>query len=46
MKALKLILTVILVSFSQLIFGQQTSSPWDKWNYLIGEWVGEGNGQP
>ena len=46
MKALKLILTVILVSSSQLIFGQQTSSPWDKWNYLIGEWVGEGNGQP
>jgi hypothetical protein len=26
--------------------GQQTIVTWEKWNHLIGEWVGEGGGQP
>lgn len=30
----------------QLMYGQQTKVSWDKWNYLIGEWAGEGSGQP
>lgn len=32
-----------------LFFGQaytQEKSPWSKWSALIGEWRGEGNGQP
>lgn len=31
---------------SQLLSGQPTKTNFDKWDYLIGEWVGEGNGQP
>jgi hypothetical protein len=26
-------------------FGQQNAS-WTKWTWLIGEWKGEGNGEP
>jgi hypothetical protein len=40
-----LIITILLVS-SELLSGQQSKNPWEKWNFLIGEWVGEGNGQP
>jgi hypothetical protein len=46
MKTQKLILTVLLLVSTQFIYSQQTSNPWEKWNFLIGEWVGEGNGQP
>ena len=44
MKA-KLILTIALLGFFSISFGQQ-SSTWDKWSWLIGEWKGEGTGQP
>jgi hypothetical protein len=30
----------------QYLLAQQSKDPWEKWNYLIGEWVGENNGQP
>lgn len=46
MKSQKLFIIAILMFSSQLIFGQQSKNPWEKWNYLVGEWVGEGNGQP
>jgi hypothetical protein len=46
MKTQKLFLAFILIISTQFVFGQQTKSPWEKWNFLIGEWVGEGNGQP
>lgn len=46
MKTQKLFFVVILLTLSQLTFGQQTGKPWEKWNYLIGEWVGADNGQP
>jgi hypothetical protein len=46
MKSSKLLLITILLVSVQLLAGQQTRSPWEKWNHLIGEWVGEGGGQP
>jgi hypothetical protein len=46
MKNLKSYLTVIIILASHSIFAQQSKINWDKWNFLIGEWVGEGNGQP
>ena len=46
MKLQKLLITAILLVSCQLLFGQQKKNPWEKWNFLIGEWVGEGNGQP
>ncbi len=41
----KLILTIALLGFLTTSFGQQNST-WEKWNWLIGEWVGEGSGEP
>jgi hypothetical protein len=41
----KLYLTVGLLIIITTCFGQQTSS-WDKWSWLIGEWKGEGSGEP
>ncbi len=46
MKSPKILLAAILLFSGQLLFGQQSKNPWEKWNFLIGEWVGEGNGQP
>lgn len=41
----KLILSIACIGLMGTCFGQ--SSPnWNKWNWLIGEWVGEGSGQP
>jgi len=44
MKA-KLLLTATLFVMTITCFGQQ-SSTWNKWTWLIGEWKGEGSGQP
>ena len=46
MKSSKILLAAILLVSGQLLFGQQIKNSWEKWNYLIGEWVGEHNGQP
>lgn len=46
MKAKKIVIICLLIAISASLSGQQTSHSWDKWKYLIGEWVGEGNGQP
>jgi hypothetical protein len=40
------LLTIVLVQFFSGSYSQQPSDKWDKWSWLIGEWVGEGSGQP
>jgi hypothetical protein len=41
----KLILTMVFVGFITTCFAQ-TNPTWEKWSWLIGEWGGEGSGQP
>lgn len=41
----KLILTFFLSAYLTICFGQQNPN-WDQWNWLMGEWAGEGSGQP
>lgn len=43
---LNLILAAVLVIASTAVFGQEKSSNWEKFNYLIGNWKGEGSGKP
>ena len=44
MKA-KLLLTIALCGYMLLCSGQENPA-WDKWNWIIGDWRGEGSGQP
>jgi hypothetical protein len=44
MKA-RLYLLIILFALATNCFGQENST-WTKWSWLIGEWKGEGSGQP
>lgn len=46
MKLQRILITIILLATNQILYGQQSVNQWEKWNYLIGEWVGEGNGKP
>jgi len=41
----RLLLTVAFFGIFTVCFGQQNST-WNKWEWLTGEWVGEGSGQP
>jgi hypothetical protein len=41
----KLYLTASLFMIMTTCFGQQTAS-WTKWSWLVGEWKGEGSGEP
>jgi len=41
----KLLLTIIFFGFLHAGFTQPTLS-WDRWSWLIGEWVGSGSGIP
>jgi len=41
----KVLLPAILVVLTISCFGQQNQT-WEKWSWLIGEWKGEGSGQP
>ena len=41
----KLLLLIALTGLFSLCYGQQNSK-WEKWNWLIGEWKGEGSGKP
>jgi hypothetical protein len=41
----KLLLTTTLFALTLFCFGQQNTT-WGKWSWLIGEWKGEGSGQP
>jgi hypothetical protein len=40
-----LLLTMVFFGSLSACLGQQNLS-WDKWNWLMGEWVGEGSGIP
>jgi len=42
---IKLILTLAFFGFLATCFSQQKSN-WEKWNWLMGERIGEGSGQP
>ena len=41
----KVIFTILLAGLLTSGFAQQNSA-WDKWSWLIGDWAGEGSGQP
>jgi hypothetical protein len=45
MKSRTLALALAAVCVASASFGQQDAK-WEKWNWLVGEWVGEGSGQP
>ena len=39
---------VVLIAFFSILssaYGQK-NSPWEKWDWLFGDWTGEGSGQP
>src|SRR5882672_8896365 len=42
---IKFIFTIGLLAILTTCFGQK-NDPWIKWSWLIGEWKGEGDGQP
>lgn len=46
MKTFKSLLIVILLFPAYLAHGQKSTDPWEKWNILIGDWVGEQSGKP
>ncbi|MGB8358583.1 MAG: hypothetical protein WCD55_08195 [Bacteroidales bacterium] len=41
----KLVLLFVFFALSAISSGQQKSG-WDSWDWLLGEWTGEGGGQP
>ena len=45
MKTTFVVLALIVLCSVSIAFGQQDST-WVKWNWLIGEWIGEGSGVP
>lgn len=38
-------LAIVLLGITSMSFGQQDTT-WQKWNWLVGDWVGEGSGAP
>ena len=42
---MKLFLTLGLAALMTTAFAQQ-NQPWEKWSWLMGDWKGEGSGQP
>ena len=46
MKSTKFILVIAIVLVANSVFSQQQIISWDKWNHLIGEWEGVGDGKP
>jgi hypothetical protein len=41
----KIILSIIFIGMAISVFGQQKIT-WNKWSWILGEWIGEGAGQP
>lgn len=41
----RLVLIATLLVFTTICYGQKNTN-WDKWSWLMGEWKGEGGGQP
>ncbi|MFT3752972.1 MAG: hypothetical protein QM800_08895 [Paludibacter sp.] len=46
MRTSKLLLILYIMLFATTLFGQENDNNWSKWTWLIGEWTGEGQGQP
>ena len=42
---IRILLTLVFWGSVTFCYGQ-SDSKWDKWNWLLGEWSGEGSGQP
>jgi hypothetical protein len=42
---IRILLALFFSGILSVSFGQQNDS-WNKWSWLIGEWTGEGSGQP
>ena len=45
MKNALMILAVYLIASASISFAQQDTT-WNKWNWLVGDWIGEGSGAP
>lgn len=45
MRSICIAVTISILFISQ-VYSQEKSTSWSKWTWLIGEWQGEGNGQP
>lgn len=45
MKTTILALAILLLTSTSMSSGQQDST-WQKWNWLVGDWIGEGSGAP
>lgn len=45
MKRTIMALAIFLLGLTSVSYGQQDTT-WEKWNWLIGDWVGEGSGAP
>ena len=41
----KIFLILIAIGLAISAFGQ-TKNSWNRWDWLVGEWIGEGSGQP
>jgi hypothetical protein len=45
MKTTIMALAILLLGLTSISLGQQDTT-WQKWNWLVGDWVGEGSGTP
>jgi len=43
---INLITVVLILTITTIIYGQEQNRNWEKFNYLIGNWKGEGSGKP
>ena len=41
-----LLLAILIIPAFQIVLAQQNTDKWDHWNTLVGEWRGDGEGQP
>lgn len=41
-----LIPVILLLAFVQFSLSQEVKTGWERWEYMMGEWKGEGSGQP
>ena len=46
MKSERLIVVVLLLILVQPLVARNSMSGWEKWQYMMGAWFGEGSGQP
>jgi hypothetical protein len=44
--SIKAILTIIIIIITVAIYGQENKNGWEKINFLVGNWKGEGSGKP